>query len=318
MPKTLGDLRTDVLKWLDETDNTTETYDNITAALTMAHRQRCTENQYSFMLWRQPETFSLVSGQRRYILHSQTGKMLYVFNRTNNEYLVEMPWREVQDSGVRWLTDNIGKRYVFVEPSPVAAQSTLDSVMTIVSSNAGDTGSAYDVYITGVIDGVEVTETVTPLGLTPVPTSTVFDAGGIISITKTSDWAGTLTLTDSAATTLLTLRPAEHSRSYPQIELLWTPTSADVIEYRFYRKPKRFTQAADIPDLPDEFADLLLWDALILMAAYDGDISESRLAAWTDQRTKLETSLGQTFLDGSTVAAEPRRVRDIEDDDYWS
>lgn len=316
MAETLGSLRTKALRWLDETDNTTETYDNVTEALKLSHRQRCTENLYSFMLWRQPETFTLVANQRRYVLHPQVGKMLYVFDRTNNRYLVETPWREVQASDVRWMTDTTGKRYVFVEPSPVATQNPAAGTVTVVSSSAGDTGSSFNITITGTVDGVEVTETVTPLGLTPVATSNTWDAASLIAVNKTAAWSGTLTLSQTT-TTLLTLRPAELSRSYPQIELLWLPQSADTIEYRFYRKPRGFANASDVPDIPDEYADILLWDTLILMAAYDGEITEARLSAWVDQREKLNTALGQTYLEGSTMAAETRIIRDIENDDTW-
>ena len=316
MAETLGTLRTKALKWLDETDNTTETFDNVTEALKLAHKQRCTENLYSFMLWRQPETFTLVANQRRYALHPQVGKMLYVFDRTNNRYLIETPWREVQASDVRWQTDTTGKRYVFVEPSPVATQNPSAGTVAIVSTSAGDTGSSFNITITGTVDGVEVTETVTPLGLTPVSTSASWDATSIIAVNKSVAWAGTLTLSQGV-TTLLTLRPAELSRSYPQIELLWLPQAADTIEYRFYRKPRGFTNASDVSDIPDEYVDLLLWDALIMMAAYDGDITEARLSAWVDQRDKISTALGQAFLEGSTMAAESRMIRDVENDDTW-
>jgi hypothetical protein len=317
MASTLGSLRTKVLTWLDETENTTETFENVTNAINMAHQQRCTEQPWSFMLWRQLETFALVAGTRRYALHPQVNKMLYVYNKTKKQYLVETPWREVQISGVRWTDDTSGERYIFVEPSPVLTQPTVASTLTLTSSSSGDSGTSYNVQVTGMVDSVIVTETITPAGLTGVSTTSVFDAGSLIAVSKISDWAGTLTL-KAGATTLLTLRPSERSRSYPQIELLWTPGDADTIEYRFYRKPRTLVEISDVPDLPDEFADLLVWDALILMAAYDGDITASRLNAWTDQRDKVVTAIGQTYLEGSTVAAEPRFIRDLTyDQDEW-
>ena len=315
MAATLASLRTKVLSWMDEVSNTTQTFTNVTNALNMAHQQRCTENQWSFMLWRQAETLTLVAGQRRYILHPMVGRMLYVYNRTKKIYLVETPWREVQASGVKWIDDTSGSRYFFVEPSPVSVQPAANSTLILTSSSTGDTGTAYNINVTGTVDDVLVTEVITPTGTSNSTTSNTFDAGSVLAVTKTSDWAGTLTL-KAGTTTLLTLRPTERSRAYPQIELLWTPGDADSVEYRFYRKPRTLSAATDVTDLPDEFTDLLVWDALILMAAYDGDITDARLNAWLDQRGKMETSLGQTFLDGSTVAAEARSVRDIEDEDW--
>jgi hypothetical protein len=330
MAASLGTLRTKVLGWLDETDNTTETFDNITNAINMSHRQRCTEQQWSFMLWRQPETFTLVSGRRRYALHPQAHRMLYLYNKTTEKYLIETPWRQVQVTGVEWHHDTTGERYVFVEPSPLAQQCTTKATISITSSSAGDTGAAKAVNITGMVDGVIVTEAVTPTGLTAAVTTNIWDAGSIIACTKIADWTGTLTVKQAVdqeptvtgalanGTTLLTLRPTEASRSYLQIELLWTPSAADVIEYRFYRKPRTLSAISDIPDLPDEFTDLLVWDTLIQMAAYDGDTTTGRLAAWVEQRDQAVLALGQTFLDGSTVASEPRAIRDLSDDDGWN
>jgi hypothetical protein len=315
MAATLSSLRTKVLGWLDEASNTTQTHTNTTNALNTAHQQRCTENQWSFMLWRQSETLTLVAGQRRYILHPLVSRMLYVYNRTKKVYLVETPWREVQVSGVKWIDDTSGTRYFFVEPSPVAVQPATASTLNVVSSSAGDTGSGYNINITGTVSNVMVTETLTPIGASISTTTNTFDAGSIISVTKIGDWSGTMTL-KAGSTTLLTLSPTERSRAYPQIELLWTPGDADIVEYRFYRKPRTLSAATDVTDLPDEFTDLLVWDALILMAAYDGDSTPARLNAWLDQRGKLETAMGQAYLDGSTVAAEARTVRDVEEEDW--
>lgn len=309
--KTLGSLRTEALGWLDESNNTTETFTNVTNALNLAHRQRCSEQGWSFMLWRQPETFALVPNQRRYTMHPVLHRPLYVFNRTTGQYLQEMPWREVEASGVRWNADTNGERYVFVEPSTVMVQPSSDSAITIKSTSAGDSGSSFAVIVTGTVDGAYVTESLSPAGLTGVTSSNVFDAGGIVSITKTIAWAGTLTVT-AGTTTLLTLRPSELSRSYPQVELLWLPQGTDTIEYRFYRKPRTLVYPGDVPDIPDEFADIILWDALILVAAYDGDITQARLSAWVDQRDKLLLQMKQTFLEGTTVAANPRFVRNFD------
>lgn len=327
---TLGSLRTAALGWLDETSNTSTTYTNITNAINMANHQRCTEQAWSFMLWRQPETFSLVAGQRRYNLHPMMQKPLYVRNQTTKEYLIETPWRQMQAADPRWETAVTGNRFVFVEPSPVAVQpttvapvvppgseapTTTTTNLTIESTSPSDTNAAQGVVIEGLSGGVLVEETVVPSGTSPVMTTYGYDPGGIISVVKKASWSGQMTL-KQGTTTLLILNHDELFRQHPQIELLWTPSKTDTIEYRFYRTPRELTDANDIPDIPQEFAYLLVWDALIMFAAYDGDITQARLQAWIDQREKLLTQMAHTFLDGSTVGAEPRYVRNMDDDGY--
>lgn len=312
---TLKTLRDEVLSWLDESSNTTTTYTNVTNALNRAHQQRCTEQAWSFMLWHQAETFNLVVGQRRYILHQLLHKPLYVRNQTTKEYLIETPWRQMQAADPRWESATTGNRFVFVEPSQVAVQPTTAGVLTIVSTSTADNTTGKAIVVQGLSSGILVSETVVPNGTTPVSTSTSFDAGGILTVAKSAAWTGTFTL-KSGSTTLLSLLPNELTRLYPQIELCWSPTTTDQIEYRFYRAPRELSADGDIPDLPQAYATLLVWDALIMFAAYDGDITQARLAAWSDQRDKLFTQLSIAYLDGSTVGAEPRYVRNMDDDGF--
>lgn len=312
---TLGSLRSAALAWLDESANTTTTFTNLTNAINMAHHQRCSEQAWSFMLWHQPETFPLVAGQKRYILNPLLQKPLYIRNQTTKEYLIETPWRQMQAADPRWETAVTGNRFVFVEPSPVTVQPTTAGVITIQSSSAADTGSSQAVVVQGMSNGVYVEDSVTPSGLTQAPTTVSFDAGGIVNIFKKAAWTGVLTV-KSGTTTILTLSADELSRKHPQIELLWTPSRLDTIEYRFYRTPRQLTEASDIPDIPQDFAYILVWDALIMFAAYDGDFTEARLSAWTDQREKLLRQMATVYLDGSTVGAEPRYVRNMDDDGY--
>lgn len=317
MADTLGSIRTEVLNWLDETSNTTETYNNVTNAIKRAHTKRCTEAPWSFMLWPQVETFSLVANQRRYPIHNEFYRPLYMFNKATKEYLIETPWRQMESSGVRWNTDTTGNRYIFSGYSPVATQPTAATNLSIVSTSGSDSGASFGVIIRGIssTSNAIITETINPSGTTPVGSAAQFSL--IMSVEKIVAWSGTLTLSGTGGT-FLTLAPSELSRSYPLLETLWLPTTTDSIEYRFYRKPRVLSNASDTPDIPEPFSQILVWDALISMAAYDGDMQPARIGVWKSAQEDLFDEMNHTFLEGSSIAAEPQFIRGLSSENSGS
>jgi hypothetical protein len=106
----------------------------------------------------------------------------------------------------------------------------------------------------------------------------------LLNVELAAVWIGTCTLATSGGTTLLTLPAGNVSRQFPQIELLWTPGDADVVEYKFYRKPRTLSADGDTVDILEPFSRILVFDSLLLFAAYDGDITQARLDVWVDQR----------------------------------
>src|SRR3990167_5250139 len=233
---TRGSLKAEVLALVDETGDTGTTATIVNNALAEAHHQRCTSEDWDFMKWPVPVTFSLVANQRLYTLHPDYQRPLYVFNRTTKEYLIETPLRQLEASTVRWNDDTTGNRFWFVQPSPLSTQPSSASTISIVSSSASDTGASYAVTIRGDTTNGVREEAITPTG-TSTATGTISFRSPILMVTLEVAWNGTLTVS-AGATTLLTLPAGELGRMHPQMELAWLPQSADTIEYRFCRKPK--------------------------------------------------------------------------------
>lgn len=297
-----------MLGWVDEVGDSGTTADNINAALTQAHAQRCSQDKWTFMLWRKPETLTLISGQRDYTLHPEFNRPLYFRNTTDREFLEEFPLRTLTDPDVDWNNDTEGRGFVLHGVMPVSAQPTSASVLTLVSSDATDTGSAKNITIRGeTAYGVE-SETLTPLGLTPVVGAKAFIT--ILNVTLTLPFAGRLSLTsNSGGVTNLLLTPGQYGRQHQQMRLLWTPGSGDTIEYQFFRKPSPLSNDYDIPDIPAPFAKILVWDALLLMAAYDNQVEGNRLALWKEKQMALDTALRQAYLDGQSIKSRGRYVK---------
>jgi len=196
---------------------------------------------------------------------------------------------------------------------PVAAQPTSASLVTIVSSSASDSTAAKALTIDGIVSGVRTSESITPNGLTPVNGALSFTK--VLGVTKAADWVGTATLTsNSAAITLLTLLPTEYARQYRQLELLRAPTATDTIEYVFYRNPKKLVNDNDIPDIPSPYAQILVWDALLLFAGYNTDTSGQALKTWSGMQQGLEEDMRRHWLEGTSLEAAPRYVRSIDAD----
>jgi hypothetical protein len=307
--RTLGDLRTEVLMWLDEGGATGTTLTNVTNALNSAHRKRLMAKLYPFMLWDTAETFSLTSGDQLYALHPEFHRPYYFYNRTKKQYWNEVATRSLGPSGAKWNTDSDRSKFTLWGRTSVENQPAAASAITIVSSSAADTGAAKAITIRGVANGAVTTESITPAGATPVAGTTSFTK--ILGVTKAAAWAGTLTVS-AGAVTCLTLQANEYGRSYQQLFLLGSPSSADEIEYRFYRLPKPLTNTYDVTDLPPGHEQILVWDALLLLAAYDGRLDQARTRQWEKLQSEAEIALDQSFIEIQSIEAEPQFIRDTD------
>lgn len=311
--RTYKQLRDEVLGWLDETGTTGSMLTNVNNALNESHRRRLTAEKWPFMLWVNPETITMVSGQQLYALHHEFHSPFYFFNRTKKAYVREVSARQLAPSGARWNTDSDTQRFTFWGRSPVAIQPTTYGTVSIVSTSASDNTAGKAVTVRGVTaSGVEE-ESITPNGTSTATSTRSFST--ILGVTKAAAWSGTMTLTSSAVSgTVLTLLAAEYGRSYQQFYLLGAPTAGDVIEYRFYRLPKELDDDNDTTDLPPGHEQLLVWDAVLAIAAYDDRFTEGRITEWRDRQKEALRSLRDATLEIQPVAADSQYVVDNDSD----
>lgn len=304
-------LQDEVLGWLDEVTNEDTTRDNVKAALNAAHLARLTQQDWNFMLWPTPLTFTTTSGTLKYSLHSEFHKAFYFFNQTTKAYLIEMNPRQIGPSGVRWNTHTgPASRFQIRGVSPVASQPTAAGVITVVSSSAADTTQVVRVEGTDSAGTYRIFEEFTLTGTSTVTGSKTF-SDPILSVSLSAECAGNITVARS--NTLVVLSPGEISRSYPQMYLLNNPTTQSTIEYLFYRQPRKLEDDSDVPDIPPPYQSIIVFDALILMAAYNEDINQNHIRIWTEQATKLENAM-MTWDEGNSLESEPRYIRTTDDD----
>lgn len=307
---TRASLEAEVLAWLDETGDTSTTQTNVRNAIKQAHRQRLTETDWPFMLWPEPQSFSLVSGQKNYPLHQEYGRPLYFRDVTEDKDLTEVPYRHFKPS----YTDEQFK-FVLWGRSPVAAHPAAASQLSLVSSDGSDVGNGKGLYLRGMTAGGVRAETMNPSGTTPVSSAYTYLPGGILQLSKFGTWLGDATVTaDAGATDVITLFPEETGRNFQAIRLLWTPDAADEIEYAFYRNPNPLNNDESIPDIPYPHSGILVWDALLLLAAYDGRIDAARKEIWMGNQQQMDLTMRQSFLDGQSLGAEAPGVHYIDED----
>ena len=309
MVHTFKGLRDQVLRLIGE-DGDTVPETVVKDLMNQAHMNRVTQHEWPFMKWFRHETLSVSSGTSRYVLHQEYGKGINFINTSTGEQLIEVPSRETLDRASQY-GDSAGtgapREFFLADTQQVKAQPATPATVNIVSSSASDTTAAKAIIIKGETSTGDVTtESITPNGVTPVVSSTTWKT--ILQVTKSATWTGTLTLKDAASVTLLTLYPTEMGRTYRVLEFLRPPDAGATIAYTFFRKPLELVNDYDIPQLPDQHAQILVWDTLLLMAGYvniQGDLS-----GWVQMQERLERNLYREYgFDQSTRNAGPTFIK---------
>jgi hypothetical protein len=308
--ETLRTLREQVLDWLDESGDTGTTKKLVDHAINKSHVNRLTMSNWPFMKWG-PLTFSLVKNQREYALHQEFLRPYYFRNKTKSGvYLIEVPDRDLTQTQIDWNQAIDGRHFRFAGRGQVQAQPSSASVITISSSSVSDVGSTKKITIYGESTDGMTSEDINPNGTSDVAGLTQFTK--ILGVTKASAWSGTMTMTSNAgAVTNLKLLPTEFGRNYQNIHLLYLPSTTDVIEYDFYRKPRKLSADNDVPDTPYPYSLIHVWDSLLDLSAYDGRVDSGRLSIWAKNQNELEIQMRQEFLEGRSLGARPRHVRDV-------
>jgi hypothetical protein len=289
-----------VASWLDDTSSTTA--DNIDYALNNAHQLRCSADKWPFMLWRKPLTFNLVADQTLYSLHAEFARPLYFYNLTQGLPMQEVPNRQVLDADISHTEDSDDRCFTLWGHTPVSAQPTAASVLTVTSTSGSD--SAKTVVVRGETTYGVVEETLT----VGVAGSTEFTE--VLNVTLSATFVGQMTLSAASGGTLLNLPAGELGRQFRQFRTLYVPNVTDEIEYQFFRKPTPLTRDNAIPDIPAHFSKVLVYDALLHLAAYDKAMG-AHTQFWQLQQQEWDQRLRQAHLDGQSLGSRAKYVKYI-------
>jgi hypothetical protein len=314
---TFEQLTNKVLNYLDQAGETGTPRDVVHDTIRSVHASRLTERKWNFMKWDALQTITTVVGQKFYSLHQEFFRPVYFYNRTAKQTMEQvidetllpaMSGLEVDyDTGLGfedWTQASGGAyRFQLAGISPVQNQPASASVLEVAGQ------SSMTVTVKGeTSDGDVTTETIT------VGTPGTVEFTKILQVVKGDGWTATMTLTaDSGSTTVLKLRANEYGRQYRQLELLNTPTTAETLVYKFYRKPSSLDADNSIPDIPAPFSEVLVYDALLQLGVYNRNLDAGALRLWQGEQTRLEQGLlefdaGQDAL-GAAVQYQPYNPR---------
>jgi len=313
--KTFEELQNNVLRWLDEVDDQDTMRALVKQTLNDVHTSRCNSERWAWMEWPPTlaATFEFVASQRNYSLPTNFARPIYFYNRTKKQFLSQVKGRNFvpsAESVADWVTE-VGEQTGFrlAGYSPVKQQPPVAGSTVVLTSSDVSEASTNGLTITGDTEDGQVTETV----VVNATSTAVFTR--IIKYSKTGTWSGTLTLKDSSTNTLLTLGADEYGKQYPQLQLMFSPQSTDTIEYRYYRKPVTMVEDNDTPDLPSEYQDILVYDTLLRLLAYN-EAEPNAVKVWMEAQMRLETRMLESLL-AETEGGEAEYVRYANEDDNF-
>jgi len=307
--RTFKQLQDAVLQWMADGGDTGLLRTLVKDGLNRTHQNLLNDDRYDFMVWPRNETLSVIANQKVYALHPRFQQPLYFYNPDTNIYLEEIPPKGLMESQADWDdgdTDEVD-RFMLTGVSKVQAQPATAGVVTVTS--AGTASANQSVIITGISSGVPATETLSSgSSWTSLTGTTTFEV--IEDVTKVGTaWAHTLTLT-CGGTTILVLPASEWGVQYRMFELVENPSTAQTVLYRFYRQPRQLSQDNDIPDLPGDFDDILVYQTLLAMVGYTRATPDEQ-QLWQAQIRRLTDVLQMTYRSSRTMGGRPTYTRYI-------
>jgi hypothetical protein len=304
---TFRQLQLEVLRWLDEADDTDTTLALVKDGLNRSHRRLIGSRTWPFMLWPREESFTTVAGTRAYALKPNVGKLLTLYDYTFNLPCPLVSRREWEAAGVdRTGTQTVPQGAIYGDVWPVSAQPASVTV-SVVSSSASDT-SGPTLVLEGLnSSGEATTETLTLTGTTPVVSSTTWLH--LWKVSKTGTWVGTMTLSASAAT-ILSLTASEYGKQYPTLEFIETPALARTYYYTAQRNPGTLSNDYDIPDTPYPYSEIHVYDCLLDLTTYNTELGAKEQRLWKERYDALMQGLLQS-VDEGIAGSRPRYVRNM-------
>ena len=308
--KTFKELQDEVLDWMADSSDTGLLRELVKAGINRGHTRILTQTQWDFMLWPKTETISVTADKTAYTLHPLFFSPLYFYNPTTDEYLEEITQRDLMESEQDWQDGETSEpeRFSLTTVTGLSAQPEDAGVVSVLTSG-GSESSSNGVVIRGIVDGVEVEEVLQSASSWTTLTGTS-EFSHIISVTKIgSSWTHLIGVVCDG-TTVLALFPGEFGKQFRQFELLANPTASATILYRFLQRPRELSRDNDIPQIPQEFSEILVYDTLLKMQGYARHTGDE-MALFKLNYDELWKGLSDNYKLTRSVGSRPKFVRHI-------
>jgi hypothetical protein len=292
--RTFLDIQNDTLRRTGDETDTDKMRDLVKDAINTVQTQVLTERRYQFMIWPRVETLSIEANRKFYPLHPQFGQLWYGQNESTGDWLEEIPASGLIEMGDNILTGESDNPYRFVLTSlqNVKAQPSEAGALVVTASGGTENASSM-IFVRGIdSSGNYVEETMsTGAAWDELTSSTSWSV--IESISKLGEFTRAITCA-VGSTTILNLSATEYGRQYRQLELTKIPTTSVEFYYRFYRKPLKLVNDYDIPQIPEEYGDILVYGALLDLQGFSRpDLGE--LDLWTRYKKDLVDQMQKQY-----------------------
>jgi hypothetical protein len=308
--RTFLDIQNDTLRRTGDEGDADKMRQLVKDSINTVHRQVLTERRYQFMLWPKVETLTIEAQRKSYSLHPQFGQLWYGQNETTGDFLEEIPSGEILNTGDNIITGENENPYRFLLTSlqNVQRQPSTAGVLT-VTTTGGTESSSNKIYLKGIdSSGNYVEETLSSgSAWSSLVSSTSWSI--VEAISKYGTFTRTITCTIGSET-ILTLLASEYGKQFRQLELIKIPTIGLDFLYRFYRKPLKLVNDYDIPQIPEEYSDILVYGALIDLQGYarpEGNEAKE----WKDKRDNLVDQMQKQYQQSRSVGARNSYINHI-------
>jgi len=308
--RTFLQLQDDTLRKIGDEDDSDKMRELVKDSLNTVHRQILTERRYQFMLWPKVETLSVEADRKFYPLHPQFGQLWYGQNNETGDWLEEVPAGEIAQMGDNLITGESENPYRFVLTSiQNVKQQPVTSGVLVVTTSGGTESASNKIFIKGINSSGEYVEETLSSG-SAWNTLTSSTSWSIVeAISKNGVFTRTITCTIGAIT-VLTLLVSEYGRQYRQLEITKIPTTAIDFLYRFYKKPLKLVNDYDLPQIPEEYDDILVYGALVDLQGYARGESDE-FGEWIKKRDKLTNQMQQQYQQSRSVGARNSYINHV-------
>lgn len=308
--RTFVEIQDAVLLRIGDEDDQDKMRAIVKEAINTVHKRVLTERRYQFMIWPKVETLSLIANVKSYPLHPQFGQLWYGQNENTGDWLEEIPSGGIVEMGDNIITGESDNPYRFILTSVqnVRMQPSSSGVMTVTAS--GTENSSNKIFVRGInSSGDYVEETLSSGSNWTVLTSTT-SWSVVESITKLGGgFSNSISCTINGEV-ILTLSAGEYGRQYRQLELTKIPKTSIDFLYRFYRKPLKLVNDYDIPQIPSDYDDILVYGSLVDLQGYARP-EPNELREWTDMRDKLIMQMQQNTQQSRSVGGRASYITHI-------
>ncbi len=293
--RTFRELQDAVLIRMGDEDDEDKMRSLVKESLNTVQKQILTERRYSFMLWPQSHTLSLEAGRKVYPLHPQMAQLWYGISEESGDWLEEIPASGAQEIGDNLVTGESAVPYrFFLTSTSLVKQQPTTAGPLIVATTGGTEAAANRIIVRGITTDDEYVEEILSTGAVWSSHTSTNSWASIESITKDGEeWSRTITATINSEV-ILSLTADEFGKQYRMLELTQSPTAAVDFLIRFYRKPLMLVYDNDVPQIPTDYDDILVYGSLVDMQGYSRP-DPSELKSWIQRRDDLINQMQQNL-----------------------